>query len=334
LLAFEQSVLYSVTVCLEKRVAVLSDQPTLSPSKTAIDALHARGWAALPERGTPAMLRLISWIALRIGRSAARLLLYPITFYFLISARAARRVSSDYLMRIRGRPARWWHVFRHFHCFAATILDRLYLLKGEFARFNVAVHQSEILHRQVETDKGCILLGSHLGSFEVLRTLGVTQQDLRLKVLMDIAHNENITRFLDALNPEIANTVIESNRPDVLLRVKESLDAGFLIGTLGDRISSDGKTAQCQFLGAPATFPAGPIVLAAVMHCPVILFFGIYRGGNRYEIYFEQLAEEIILDRDRRPEEIRHWMQRYADRLEYYTRLAPYNWFNFYPFWS
>ena len=334
MLAFEQGVLYSITARLEKRVAVLSDQPTLSPSKTAIDTLHARGWAALPERGTPAMLRLIGWIALRIGRRVARLMLYPITFYFLISASAARRVSHDYLMRIRGRPAGWWHVFRHFHCFAATILDRLYLLKGEFERFNVTVHQSEILHRQVETGKGCILLGSHLGSFEVLRTLGVTQQDLPLKVLMDVAHNENITRFLDALNPEIANTVIESDRPDVLLRVKESLDAGFLIGTLGDRISSDGKTAQCQFLGAPATFPAGPILLAAVMHCPVILFFGIYRGGNRYEIYFEQLAGEIILDRNRRPEDIRHWMQCYVDRLEYYTRLAPYNWFNFYPFWS
>jgi len=75
-------------------------------------------------------------------------------------------------------------------------------------------------------------------------------------------------------------------------------------------------------------------VLAAVMHRPVILFFGVYRGGNRYEIYFEQLADEIILDRDRRPEEIQRWMQRYADRLEYYTRLAPYNWFNFYPFWD
>jgi predicted LPLAT superfamily acyltransferase len=313
---------------------VFSDQPTLSPSKTAIDTLRARGWAALPERGTPAMLRLIGWIALRIGRRVARLLLYPITFYFLISARAARRVSRDYLMRIRRRPARWWHVFRHFHCFAATVLDRLYLLKGEFERFNVTVHQSEILHRQVDTGKGCILLGSHLGSFEVLRTLGVTQQDLPLKVLMDIAHNENITRFLDALNPEVANTVIESDRPDVLLRVKESLDGGFLIGTLGDRVSSDGKTTRCQFLGGPAIFPAGPVLLAAVMHCPVILFFGIYRGGNRYEIYFEQLAEEIILDRDRRPEDILHWMQRYADRLEYYTRLGPYNWFNFYPFWS
>jgi predicted LPLAT superfamily acyltransferase len=296
--------------------------------------VHARRWADLPERGTPTMLPLVRWIALGIGRWAARLLLYPITLYFLISAHAARRVSYQYLRRVRGRPTRWWHVFRHFHCFAATILDRIYLLRGEFERFDVTIHDREILHRQVESGKGCILLGSHLGSFEALRTIGVTQQSLALKVLMDPAHNENITRFLDALNPEIANTVIVPDQPDTLLRVKESLDAGFLIGTLGDRVSSDGKTAQCHFLGAPATFPGGPILLAATMHCSVILFFGLYRGGNRYEIYFEQLAEDVILNRDRRAEDIQRWMQRYVDRLEHYTRLAPYNWFNFYPFWD
>src|SRR2546430_8159998 len=207
--------------------------------------LHTRRWTDLPERGNPAMIRLIHWTAIAIGRWAARLLLYPTTLYFVISARTARRVSYEYLTRVRGRPAHWWHVFRHFHCFAATILDRVYLLRGEFERFDVTIHDREVLHRQVESGKGCILLGSHLGSFEVLRTMGVTQQDLALKVLMDPAHNENITRFLDALNPEIANTVIVSDRADASLRVKEGLDAGFLIGTLGDRVSSDGKTTQC-----------------------------------------------------------------------------------------
>src|ERR1700736_6999855 len=108
----------------------------------------------------------------------------------------------------------------------------------------------------MQSGKGCILLGSHFGSFEVLRTLGVTQQDFPLKVLMDVAHNQNITRFLDALNQKIASTVIVTDRPDTLLRVKESLDAGFLIGTLGDRVSSDGKTVQCHFFASPAIFPA------------------------------------------------------------------------------
>jgi predicted LPLAT superfamily acyltransferase len=291
-------------------------------------------WTALPERGTQASLRLIAWIAMHIGRWAARLLLYPITFYFVITARAARRTSYEYLKRMRACPAHWWHVFRHFHCFAATILDRLYLLRGEFHRFDVKLHGKEILHRRMESGKGCILLGSHLGSFEVLRALGVMQRNFPVKVLMDTTHNENITRFLDALNPVIANTVITPDRADTLLTVKESLDAGFFVGTLGDRVSSGDKKTKCQFLGQPAAFPVGPVVLAAMTHCPVILFFGLYRGGNRYEIYFEHFADEITLDRDRRAEEIQLWMQRYAERLEHYARLAPYNWFNFYPFWE
>jgi predicted LPLAT superfamily acyltransferase len=301
---------------------------------TPTKALPAHRWADLPERGTPALLRLIIWIAVRIGRWAARLLLYPITLYFVITAHAARRVSYVYLKRVRGQGASWWHVFRHFYCFAATILDRVYLLRGEFEHFDITLHQKKILHSQIESGQGCILLGSHLGSFEVLRTLGVTQQEFPLRVLMDIAHNENITRFLDSLNQEIASTVIVPDRPDTLLRVKESLDAGFLVGMLGDRVASGGKTTQCDFLGAPATFPDGPILLAAMMHCPVILFFGLYRGGNRYEIHFEQLAPEIVLDRDRRPQDIQRWIQRYVERLEYYARLAPYNWFNFYSFWD
>jgi predicted LPLAT superfamily acyltransferase/predicted hotdog family 3-hydroxylacyl-ACP dehydratase len=301
---------------------------------SAAKSLDAYRWLKLPERGTPVSLRLSGWVALHIGRWAGRLLLLPATLYFFASAIAARRPSYEYLQRVRGRHARWWHALRHFYCFGATILDRVYLLRGEFGHFAITLHERDLLHRQIESGKGCILLGAHLGSFEILRTLGVTQQEFPLKVLMDTAHNENITRFLDALNPKIAHTVIASEAPDKLLRVKESLDAGFLIGMLGDRVATGDKTVQCQFLGAPATFPAGPILLAAIMHCPIILFFGLYRGGNRYEIFFEQFADEITLPREQRSDETQAWVQRYVARLEHYARLAPYNWFNFYPFWD
>jgi predicted LPLAT superfamily acyltransferase len=295
---------------------------------------EADRWVSLHERGTPVSLEVIAWVALRLGRWLTRVLLYPVIVYFVITTDAARRASYEFLKRARGRSVHWWHVFRHFYCFAATILDRVYLLRGEFERFRVTIGGRELLQRQIETGKGGILLGSHLGSFEVLRTLGVMKRGFPLKVLMDTAHNQNITRFFDALNPRVAGTVIAPDRPDTLIRVRESLDAGCFVGMLGDRVFGADKTAQCQFLGAPATFPAGPIVLAAMMHCPVVLFFGVYRGGNRYEIYFEHFADEIILDRDHRAEETQSWMQRYVARLEHYARLAPYNWFNFYPFWD
>jgi predicted LPLAT superfamily acyltransferase len=72
-------------------------------------------------------------------------------------------------------------------CFAIFILRRNHpgsclLLTGEFHRFDIKFHQRELLHRQVEDGQGCILLGSHLGSFEVLRALGVTRAEYPLKV--------------------------------------------------------------------------------------------------------------------------------------------------------
>jgi predicted LPLAT superfamily acyltransferase len=317
---------YSATSAPQGRGYSISERP----SKIS----EADRWVSLPERGTAGSLRVIAWVAGRLGRAVARLLLYPITLYFVIAAGAARRASYEFLKRARGCSVHWWQVFGHFHCFAATILDRFYLVRGEFERFSITIHGKDVLQRRMEAGKGAILLGSHLGSFEVLRALGVMAQSCPLKVLMDTTHNLNITRFFDALNPAIAGTVIAPDRLDTLIRIRESLDAGCFIGTLGDRVFGADKTSRCQFLGAPATFPAGPILLASIMHCPVILFFGLYRGRNRYEIYFEHFADEISLDRDHRAAEIQSWMQRYVARLEYYARLAPYNWFNFYPFWD
>src|SRR5436190_22826061 len=101
--------------------------------------LHAPRWTEVPELGTPTLLPLVYWIAVRLGRSVARLLLYPIAAYFLCTAHTARRISLQYLRRL-GRPVHWWHALHHFYCFAATILDRFYLLRGEFQYFSVDVH--------------------------------------------------------------------------------------------------------------------------------------------------------------------------------------------------
>ena len=166
----------------------------------------------------------------------------------------------------------------------------------------------------------------------MLRVLGLAR--FPLKVLMNVDHNQVITAIMDALNPEIAKTIIPIRGPETLLKVKENLDQGCLIGTLGDRVVENNNTVTCQFLGSEAQFPAGPMLIACMMQCPVILFFGLYRGAKRYDIYFECLTECINIHRKQRQEAIRQWTQCYAARLEHYTHKAPYNWFNFYNFWD
>ena len=55
--------------------------------------LHQAEWVWRPERSNMAMLRLMTWISLRLGRRLARALLLGISLYFLIFAPAARQAS-------------------------------------------------------------------------------------------------------------------------------------------------------------------------------------------------------------------------------------------------
>jgi Predicted acyltransferase len=294
----------------------------------------SRAWINLPERGSTGALAAINWVATAIGRGAGRALLYPIVLYFLITARRPREASRLYLRRVLAREPRTIDIFRHIHCFAATILDRPFLLGGQLEKFDIRVHDGHIISDHVGAERGCILLGSHLGSFEALRVLAVTNRHFPLKVLMNVDHNPAITRFFNALNPEIADTIICIRGPNTLIEVKEWLDKGYLIGTLGDRVVADERTLSCRFLGSDAAFPQGPFQMAAILQCPIVLAFSLYRGGNRYDVHFELLSSEIPVAARRRPEALRVWAQLYADRLEHFAREAPLNWFNFYDFWG
>lgn len=290
-------------------------------------------WQDQRERGSPWALRLILWIALRLGRRVARLPLYPITLYFFLTAGTARGASRAYLERVLGRPPTLAERLRHLHCFSATILDRVFFLRGQFGHFDIRLHGVEAIQAPANTGQGCLLLSAHVGSFDALRTLGVGQRHLPIQILMLPEHNSFITALLHTLNPALLDTVIPLGGIDTLLRVQETVAQGGMVGVLGDRGVEGGATVPCRFLGEEAPFPTGPAQLATVLQVPVLLVFGLYRGGNRYDLHFERF--EIPLPRSRRAggAVLGAWTQAYAGRLEHYVRSAPYNWFNFYDFW-
>jgi len=291
-------------------------------------------WISQEERGSPFALRLILWIAQHLGRGFARLFLYPITLYFLLMAKPQRSASQQYLSRILGRQVMPSDVARHIHCFASTILDRVFLLADRSSEFNIQRNNPEEVYRLLDQGQGCLLLGAHLGSFEVLRAPAINEHQMPLKILMYPNHNEQISKIFMGLNPEIAQSILPLGQTDTMLKAADAVAEGKAVAMLGDRAIGSEKSVNCRFLGKTAQFPAGPMLLASVLKVPVILFVGLYMGGNRYEIYFEKLADKVVIDRKQRDVDLQRWMQCYADRLEYYARKAPYNWFNFYNFWK
>ncbi|MDH5327478.1 MAG: lipid A biosynthesis acyltransferase [Gammaproteobacteria bacterium] len=291
-------------------------------------------WKKSPERGSPLLVKLILWVALHIGRTPTRVFLYPITLYFLLAVSKARRASFQFFTLVLQHPPSLLTVARHFHCFASTILDRVYFLCGRFDLFKTKIENLDLLLNTLAEGKGCILLGSHLGSFEVLRAVALKEKNIPLKVFMRVEQNATITKLLDTLNPDIAKTVIPLGTFSAGLAAHEFLNTGGMLGILGDRVSNDDKTVECQFMGKPTLFPTGPLLMASILNVPVVLIFGLYRGGNRYDVHFELLTESVDVSRKTRDEDIQRWVQLYAKRLEHYTRMAPYNWFNYYDYWN
>jgi len=279
-------------------------------------------------------MRLAVWLMLTLGRPLGRILLAPICGYFVLFSSRARSASAGYLRRVLGRRATLGNVFRHYYTFASTIQDRVYFLAGRISSYDVEIHASAQTQALLREGRGCILLGSHLGSFEVLRACGPGAGVPPINVLMYVDNAGKLNSVLRPLAPGVEARVIPLGSPDALLRVHECLARGEIVGILGDRAWRSERTCRCEFLGGEASFPLGPLLLAGLVQAPVVLFFGIYRGGRRYDIHLEPFADAIPLERRNREESVRPWVERYAKRLEHRCREAPYNWFNFYDYWA
>jgi predicted LPLAT superfamily acyltransferase len=300
-------------------------------------------WSARRERGNRVALRLLAWIALRLGRRVARALLPPVVWYFLLFSPDAKRQTRRYLRRALGREPGWAEHYRQVHAFASVVLDRFYLARGQLHRFALRVDGDAHVQRLLAQGRGAFLLGAHVGSFEALNAVG---RGRRLPVAM-VMYPDNarlIQSMLQAVAPQALLKIIAIGRPGSTLAIREWLDGGGLVGVLGDRLpparagagASRGGVRRLPFLGRDAAFDDGPLRLALVLRRPVLFMVGLYRGGNGYDVRFEPLADfsQPPADGAAREALLQQALRAYVARLEALCREAPYNWFNFHDFWD
>ncbi len=295
-------------------------------------------WAREKERSNLPLLRLMRWFAMAAGRRGSRLLLPPISLYFVVFGGAARRASRAYLARALGRPATWRDGYAHVHTFASTVLDRVYLLQERFDEFHFEASHSEAVMEPFARGEGVLAVGAHLGSFEALRMIG-HDKGLRVAIVMYEDNARLINDTLAAIAPNAKLHTIGLGRASAMLQLRQWLDDGGLAGLLADRTLPGQRTkgVAVDFLGAPALFPDGPFRLAAMLRRKVVFMAGLYRGGRDYDLRFTELADFGAgppMSGAERDTAIRAALERYVATLESLCREAPYNWFNFFDFWA
>jgi predicted LPLAT superfamily acyltransferase len=281
-----------------------------------------------------ALLRIMAFVSLHLGRTLSRVPLYGIAVYFFLFAPGARRYSRRYLRLALGHAPRARDRFRQVLSFATTIHDRVYLINEQFELFNISLEGESLLLAQADSGRGALLMGAHMGSFEVMHSLGRRRRGLEVAMAMYEENARKINATLAAINPQAVTDIVPLGRIDAMLNIAERLDRGAFVGVLGDRTLGGEPVHPVTLLGERAYLPTGPMRAAAILRCPVFFMAGLYRGANNYHVVFERVADFSSIPAGNREFAVRSAIERYAAVLDRYCRSDPYNWFNFYDFWA
>ncbi len=304
-------------------------------------------WHLKPERGSELGLRFMLWFYRLFGRPLTRLLLYPVVVYFYLTDRTARKESRVYLERVYqksdehsalSQPPSEWDSFKRFYHFGCSLVDSIEIWSGTQWFANVKWHGLESIEWLNGQKKGAVIVGAHLGNVNAMRVAAKSKTSKQIKVLMYTDHAQRFKKLLEHLNPDASKDIIPLETLDALtvLEMQKLVEQGDTLGVLADRVTVESRerTLEVPFLGTPAPFPQGPWILASLLKCPVFLLFCVRTDHSHYEVFIEPFADQILLPRKQREEELRRWVGEYADRLEVFCLKYPHHWFNFYNFWA
>src|SRR6202163_546542 len=252
-------------------------------AETATASAAAR-WLRKRERGSVTLLRIMIFLALRLGRPVALRLLYLIGAYFFAFAPAERRASREYLRRALGREPRARDRFRHIYTFATTIHDRVYLINAKYEAVRITIEGETLMRELAARGSGALLMGAHMGSFEVIGSAGRRRPGLQVSMAMYEDNARKINSILAAINPKAMPDIISLGHLDAMLKIAERLDRGAFVGLLGDRTLGEEPVHAVSILGERAYLPTGPMRAAAILRRTVIFMVGLYCGGNRYHV--------------------------------------------------
>lgn len=299
-------------------------------------------WAAMVERGTYLGVRFSAAAISLLGRRGCQAMLAPVVLYFYLTGGTQREASRAFLARAfaakgLNRKPGWRDGYRHFYSFAGRAVDAFAAWSGAIAPGDVDGFGDPALRQAVADSRGVLFIVGHVGNADLARALLDARTRDRMTVLVHTIHAKHYNRVLREHFPQAAVNMVQVTEigPGTAVALKERTERGEWVVIAGDRtpVHGGGRVCRIPFIGGDAPFSQGPIILAALLGCPVYTLFCL-REGHRYRIHCEKLADRIDLPRDDRAAALRRWTALFAQRLEHYALVDPFQWYNFFDFWA
>ncbi|WP_420471498.1 hypothetical protein [Brevundimonas sp. FT23042] len=301
-----------------------------------------RHWADMKERGAawgPALMGLIYRV---LGRTGCRIVATPVILYFYLAGRRQRLASLDYLRRVwrfQGRPGRPGHrqAIRHFLAFGDSLIDKMEAWIGRIDRLQVDEIESDDFEAMRNDRRGTLILSAHVGATEIVRAIASRHQKRRINILIHSPHAARYNALIQRYAPQSQVSLVQVSAFNVgtAAALSATIERGEWVVIMADRmpLKDTGRAITADFLGAPAAFPEGPFVLAAALRCPVYTLF-CYKQNGRYRSQVSLLTDGVALPRGQRAEGLQQLVRKYVAELQTLVLSAPYQWFNFYAYWT
>lgn len=225
-------------------------------------------------------------------------------------------------------------IYKNYFIFGQVLLDKVFMLSGNKNAYTFDFEGEHHLRELAEGGTGGLLIGAHMGNWEVAGQL-LERLNTRINIVMLDAEHERIKDMLDDVIDSSINVIPIKDDFSHLFKITEAFQNKEIVAMHGDRFLPGTNTVGIDFLGYQAQFPAGPLYLASKNKVPVSFVFTMKESSTHYHFYATE--GEVFPYPARlktRKEEIRNMVGAYVGQLEKILKKYPLQWFNYFPFWD
>ena len=285
-----------------------------------------------------------------------RIVAFPVGFFYFLFSKRGRTESKRFLEKaapfiddpkLAKKCRSPLGPLRHITSFSIALMEKIQSWGGKFSFKDIHYQDDDMadLFRDLGNGKGAVLICSHLGNTELLRSLsyygeaGLSRR-IHVTAIMDMKVTAHFNRMIKELNPQSSMDLIRPDEigPETIVRLQEIIASGGLVAIAGDRTTVEGQNIKVPFFGEQAPLPSGVFYLACLINSPIYIVFGLRRRDlslfPEYDIHVHKSAIPPGSSRKERQANSLLLARSFASVLESYCKKHPFQWYNFFHFWS
>ncbi len=204
-----------------------------------------------------------------------------------------------------------------------ALCEFLWLPRFTTERIRSVMHcENPELVREIHArGKGVILLGAHLGNWELLAQCICLEAGLSINIIVQSQSNTLIDRSINKIRTRFGNKIIPMGI--AIREIFRVLQHGDTVGILADQ-SAPMESITIEFFGRKVPTHEGPAAFSLKTRAPIILCFAVRNADGAYRVKFEEVPSSDL--RSYNQENIIELTRRHVEMTEKYIRQYPDQW--------